>query len=275
MILTDIQIELSGICNLACSYCAAKTRRVGKGFMDVDLARSLIREAAELKLIEVSYHGMGESTLHPALIELLQYGESLGLSQRLATNCVQYVPELTTLSQTKLILSLHGGTEYWSQCIANAEKYLQTDFSNPLVMPTIVCAEGYRYFVSQVYGRLLPLIEERSKAELHLKQPVTHPDQPPVNGFIPEYESHRQIRKDTIHTPQSIGWFCSTPDFFVEVMADGTTSPCCVAVDDWGLPNAKEGLEVVWTSERMQEIQRMWKESSGNLPCTECQESFY
>lgn len=271
MSLTHIQIELSGLCNLRCDYCASKTRTVGKQLMDVELAKSVIREAAKLKLA-VSYHGMGESTLHPALIGLLTLGEHLGLKQCLATNCLEYVPELTEFRNTDLVLSLHGGAEQRDECLMNAVRYISEDFfaANPSILLTVVCAEGSEDFAERVYGVLFPGLIKIPKAKLHLKQPVTHPGQPSVKGFIFDCPDNPQILKDVYPTPKSIGRFCSMPDSFLEIMADGTTAPCCVAVDDWGLPNAKEGLRTVWLSERMQDIRGMWRNKSGDTPCDDC-----
>ena len=55
--------------------------------MDVELAKRLYTEAAKTKIAsKVNLHLMGEPTLHPKLIEILQYGASKNIKTDLVTN---------------------------------------------------------------------------------------------------------------------------------------------------------------------------------------------
>ncbi|MBS1959735.1 MAG: radical SAM protein [Bdellovibrionales bacterium] len=64
-----INIEISNICNLQCSFCPKVIR--SKKLMDVALFEQVIRQVAPLTEM-VCFHLMGEPLLHPKLDELLE-----------------------------------------------------------------------------------------------------------------------------------------------------------------------------------------------------------
>ena len=82
-----LDIEVSGDCNLMCSHCFRFSRRMGTGDMEFDLFKSIINEGAEHNLSAINSHWMGESFLHPNLVEMIQYAKSNGiLDIRINTN---------------------------------------------------------------------------------------------------------------------------------------------------------------------------------------------
>jgi MoaA/NifB/PqqE/SkfB family radical SAM enzyme len=76
-------IELTNHCNLRCSMCNFHScqipdgRKRPRGFMDVRLARSIVRQVGSLGTSAwVALHGAGEPLLHRGLIEIVQYASS-------------------------------------------------------------------------------------------------------------------------------------------------------------------------------------------------------
>lgn len=65
---TKINIEISNICNLQCSFCPEVIRT--KKLMDMDLFREIIRQVAPLTE-QVCFHLMGEPLVHPKFSELV------------------------------------------------------------------------------------------------------------------------------------------------------------------------------------------------------------
>jgi len=64
----DISLELSSACSLQCSYCYhsdQSTLPFKKGFMSLDLAKSIIDQAAILNVHSIKFNYRGESTLNP------------------------------------------------------------------------------------------------------------------------------------------------------------------------------------------------------------------
>jgi radical SAM protein with 4Fe4S-binding SPASM domain len=66
---SKINIEISNICNLQCSFCPEVIRT--KKLMDVSLFEKIISQAADLT-DQVCFHLMGEPLVHPKLNELVE-----------------------------------------------------------------------------------------------------------------------------------------------------------------------------------------------------------
>ena len=83
----ELYFELTNKCNFHCVFCPSDSQKRNLGVMDIELAKRLYTEAAETKIAsKVNLHLMGEPTLHPKLIEILQYGASKNIKTDLVTN---------------------------------------------------------------------------------------------------------------------------------------------------------------------------------------------
>lgn len=65
---TKVNIEISNVCNLQCSFCPEVIR--SKKLMDLDLFRNIIQQVA-LLTEQVCFHLMGDPLVHPKLSELI------------------------------------------------------------------------------------------------------------------------------------------------------------------------------------------------------------
>lgn len=82
-----IVLELTPLCNLACSMCPRHYIDESDGYMDKQLFKKLCHEIAdESKASIVLPFWRGESCLHPDFKELMNYALELGLSLHLSTN---------------------------------------------------------------------------------------------------------------------------------------------------------------------------------------------
>lgn len=97
----DISLELSSACNLACGYCyhADKKNLPFKiGFMDKDIAKGIIHEAASLGVNSLKFNWKGESTLNPHYTEITKYAKDLARGgtfiDRLANTNFQILPKI-------------------------------------------------------------------------------------------------------------------------------------------------------------------------------------
>lgn len=78
----DIMLELSSKCNQVCTYCYhAKENKpnlpFSLGFMDLEHAKKIIRESAEIGVNSLKFNFRGEGTLHPNYTEITSYAKSL------------------------------------------------------------------------------------------------------------------------------------------------------------------------------------------------------
>lgn len=275
--LQEIQVELAGICNATCCYCTWQSRTVGKQFMNRELAIRLLDEAKELGVEVVRYHGLGESTLHPNLVEIIQHGEQLKLNHSISTNCFilkgDLANDLKQIEGLSIILAVPWvmKDKYVETCIENALNYLE-GAKNARIHVQMVCQDSAEVHYRKFIDTFLPAVEKHSHAFIHLKQPVTWPNDSPNKGFINrELESHSKVIFDDRATPLSIAKGCNMPERFLMILADGTPTYCCVGMDDCGLPSLNgRSLQEVWESARMAEIRKLWKESSDEISCGNC-----
>jgi hypothetical protein len=80
-----VNIEISNICNLQCSFCPEVVR--SKGLMDLDLFREVIKQVAPLTE-QVCFHLMGDPLVHPELQELVEVCSEYQVPIFLVTNGV-------------------------------------------------------------------------------------------------------------------------------------------------------------------------------------------
>lgn len=277
--LDEVQIELSGICNATCVYCTWQLRTVGKQFMDKTLALRLLDECKEMGVSMVRYHGLGESTIHPNLIEIMRHGEKLGFDHSISTNCFvlrkTLAEEIGALENLSLILAIPWvmHNKFVDTCVTNALDYLSVKPKNKRIHIQMVCHENATGHYARLVETFLPFVERCDNAYLHLKQPVTWPnDDIPNKGFVNlELAGHPKVILDQRETPLSIGSGCSMPMRFLMVLADGTVVPCCVGMDSWGLGSVvNRNLKDVWDSSEMQDIRTKWRNLDDSIPCGKC-----
>jgi MoaA/NifB/PqqE/SkfB family radical SAM enzyme len=80
-----VNIEISNICNLQCSFCPEVVR--SKKLIDLELFRSIIDQVAPLTE-QVCFHLMGDPLVHPKLAELVEICGERGVRIFLVTNGV-------------------------------------------------------------------------------------------------------------------------------------------------------------------------------------------
>ncbi len=85
--LKRVHIELTNICEFNCAFCPKSLMKRRPGHMDTSLARRVITELREGGVCEkVTFHVMGEPTLHRDFFEILSHAEAEGVKVGLTTN---------------------------------------------------------------------------------------------------------------------------------------------------------------------------------------------
>ncbi|MFC1852182.1 radical SAM protein, partial [candidate division CSSED10-310 bacterium] len=92
--ISNLFIELTNICNFHCQFCASDQQQRQKGFMDFNLFCKLIDEITAKAIVTwTTLHLMGEPTLHPRFMDILQYVQKKNFQIGLNTNCSTFTPE--------------------------------------------------------------------------------------------------------------------------------------------------------------------------------------
>ncbi len=85
--LQRVHIELTNICDFNCLFCPKSLMKRPPGYMDFDLAGRIIDEIAENGIAEkITFHVMGEPTLHPRFFDILSHALDRGVKVGLTTN---------------------------------------------------------------------------------------------------------------------------------------------------------------------------------------------
>jgi MoaA/NifB/PqqE/SkfB family radical SAM enzyme len=96
---STVFLELTNHCNMNCDFCSNHLMTRSKGYMSLDLAKSVIRQ-----LNQMNFQGylitslMGEPLLHPQFVEILQYSINSGIKTNVITNFL-LVPEKISIKK--------------------------------------------------------------------------------------------------------------------------------------------------------------------------------
>jgi MoaA/NifB/PqqE/SkfB family radical SAM enzyme len=110
-------IEITNICNFHCSFCPSDLQTRDHGHISLDLFRKIVDEIVEKKLVKyVALHVMGEPTLHPQLLDILQILNENDITVSFNTNCgtledEDYIHQLMDNLYGTICLSLQTPTE--------------------------------------------------------------------------------------------------------------------------------------------------------------------
>jgi len=85
--LQRVHIELTNICDFNCLFCPKSEMRRPYGYMDTELAKSIIKKVGTNGIAEkITFHVMGEPTLHKDFFEILDFAQTEGVKVGLTTN---------------------------------------------------------------------------------------------------------------------------------------------------------------------------------------------
>ncbi len=85
--LKRVHVELTNVCGFNCTFCPKQHMERPNGFMDTGLAKEIITELGKNKICEkVTFHVMGEPTLHPDFFEILEHAQNENVNIGLTTN---------------------------------------------------------------------------------------------------------------------------------------------------------------------------------------------
>ena len=82
-----VHLELTNICDFNCVFCPKSVMKRQFGYMDTALSKMIIDEIAENHIAEkVTFHVMGEPTLHPDFFDILSHASGRRVNVGLTTN---------------------------------------------------------------------------------------------------------------------------------------------------------------------------------------------
>ena len=117
-----VTLELTNRCNLNCTFCPRRLMEKHQGFLDLDLAKELIREMADHLPVTLVPFFRGEPLLHPDWKEILSYAKRKGIGP------IQFTTNATLMDReaAATILDLELDFISFSMDTIDPELYMQT-----------------------------------------------------------------------------------------------------------------------------------------------------
>ncbi len=82
-----LHMELTNICNFSCEFCPDSMMKRQRGMLSVDMAKSILDEVSSAGITNlVVFHVMGEPTLHPNVVDLVEYANLRKVNVCITTN---------------------------------------------------------------------------------------------------------------------------------------------------------------------------------------------
>ena len=111
-----IDLEVASICDLACPHCFREYLATPDKIIDINLAKKIIDQAAEIGVYSIKFNWRGEPLLNPKLPELIYYSKKKGIIETIintkATNLKEKKSqELIDHGLDYMIYSFDGGVK--------------------------------------------------------------------------------------------------------------------------------------------------------------------
>lgn len=280
---SKINIEISNICNLQCTFCPEVIRE--KKLMSLDLFKKVIQQAAPLTE-QVCLHLMGEPLLHPKFFEIIQACEAEKTQIFLVTNGLllkeKHFSELIKPVFRQINFSTHSFFNNFPE--KNPDEYLNQIFK----FTEMAFKENPNLYINyRLWNLTNPLGEVSAENKTILKK-ITDRFQVDLPTLInvKKTKSIRVLNRLYLHFDTEFIWpnldlpiigesgTCYGLSSHFGILADGTVVPCCL--DKEGkipLGNLNDNdLNSILNSETAQSILKNFKKNKLINPlCQRCQ----
>ena len=268
-------IELTSHCNLQCIMCPnKKLKKEDKGYMDFDLYRKIIDEAASFAF-DINLAHRGESLLHPDIIEAIGYAKKRNLFTRLHTNGSLLTEELASsiidTGLDRLSFSFDGYKK------ENYEKIrIKGDFDKTVanIIRLLEMKKSLNRKKPRVAIEVIDFAPEETKKDAQAKKEFLNRFKGlPLEELVVK-ELHNWAGEASAEKPFSVRTVCTFPWNALIIFWDGSVLPC--SQDFFGryiLGNVRHSsLKEIWNNEKMVSLRNKLaaKEVAELAPCANC-----
>ncbi|MFH1846191.1 MAG: radical SAM/SPASM domain-containing protein [Candidatus Omnitrophota bacterium] len=270
-----LDIELTNICNLKCSYCASTHNKWGeakKGKMSFDLFKEIIDKGTENDLYSIKFSLRGESLLHEDLPKMVKYAKSRGIiDMYFNTNGMlldeKKSRELIAAGLNRISVSCDGwDKESFEKNRLGAS--FETVYQNIVTLRKVREELNVDYPKIRIQAVMMPEIKEHWQEYLDLWKPLAD-----EVGYLDAREEGPSIS----HKGKEAEWACPFLWQRMVILWDGTILPCLLhGVDDSSemeMGNVRDkDLKKEWLSEKMNNFRALHKEGRSHEieACRKC-----
>ena len=270
-----VYIESTNHCNLKCIMCPTGLGVVTrpKGYMDMDLYRSIIDEIGPLAGSAV-LHSWGEPLMHPDLVAMIAYGKRAGVRMETSTNITLLNEErargILDAGLDVLYLAMDGATKdtyervrvnaKWEKSIRNVDRFLEL--------------KAQRGAGTRVVMQIIAMNETRADVDAFLRRW----DRPEVDAVNVKHLDTWGAQVDEIgeHALAGEGMAgmrrvpCPNLWYHAYIFWDGTLTSCERDYDrKTPLGNVRDrGVLGTWNGPAMQQLRQM--HAAGNFAAPAC-----
>ena len=276
-----LDIGITNICNLECTFCA-RTILVDEdkfrepAHMDFELYKKIIDEAAEIGTFSINLNLLNEPLINPELVKMIKYAKMKGIVDvhfhshgGLLTEKKSL--ELIDSGLDKLLVSLDSTKKEsyeklrvlsnFDSVISNLKRFKEMRDSRQNLQPLIKCN-----FIE------FPGITQEEMKE-NLEFGLTLAD---CVGFQEYIDPTNTIGENKVYKSDYKSSFaCQQPFTRLSIAEDGTVSPCCLDHEfDLSVGNVKtKSITELWKSKEMEMIRNTQKNGKFyEIPrCRNCQ----
>jgi MoaA/NifB/PqqE/SkfB family radical SAM enzyme len=233
---SKVNIEISNICNLQCSFCPEVIRT--KKLMDLDLFREIIRQVAPLTE-QVCFHLMGDPLVHPKLADMIEICHEFQVRIFFVTNGV-----LLREKQTELLLhpafrqvnfSLHSFGDNFPGKDPSAYRERIFEYTDRALAERPELYLNYRLWnLQETLGssgtnlEMLRRIEERFGVKIDTSIDVRNRKSVPLKGRLYLHFDTEFVWPDLNLPVLGTKGTCYGMKSHFGILVDGTVVPCCL-----------------------------------------------
>jgi len=259
MLKFNLYVETTNICNYKCRMCAAQTGlKRATGFMDFELYKKIIDEAADMGISRIVPQIWGEPLLHPRFVEMVQYAKGRGMYVEFTTNGLlmdeKMSRKLLGTGVDIIVVSFHGftpegykrihGIDGFDRVVKNIKALckLKKDggFAAPKVTIQSIITEDNFKDVHKVFSIFKDVADGISVFNCGF-----HPDDNTNDLRIVKFDCRRSNPCVMLFTTMAVSW-------------DGRVGICCRDKDfRTELGNVQDGLLNLYNSEKMRSYRKV------------------
>ncbi|TAM37192.1 radical SAM/SPASM domain-containing protein [bacterium] len=257
-----VDFEASFRCNLSCPMCfRPHIDRKDYGDMDFDLYRKGIDECAKYGLYSIRLSWRGESTLNPAIVEMIKYAKEKGIKE------VSFITNGSLLEGKLAEGLIRAGLDYLTVSVDGLEKHYNT-LRQPSTFKGISRKLKEFYILKNRIGDGFPLLKIQAIWTYIKEDPKAYynhfKDFTDKINFDPENDySLREV-------PQDSNFICQYPWQRITITWNGKV-PLCIS--DWNLDTkigdlATQTIKDIWLGEEMERYRKIQLNKERlSIPC--------
>lgn len=270
----SVKLEMSGICNHKCPFCVVPKQDTNSyPFMSSETFNMSVSEMYRLKIKELGLFHMGEGTLHPELLTMVEYAKKSFdnfFEMFITTNG-------TSLSQLKGLVAYNIKSIKFSLNGFDKESHKKQAGVNDydLIMGNLEALIKYRNEINST--------TQISASSIYYNKPEQDEFSKKVSELVDNfyytqlYNHAGKVDNKPVRLTEDIRilpGLNSKPCYGLfnlgHIKVNGIVNMCRFGVDDeFNLGHISEGLDKLWFSEKAQEIRRKHLEDKIET-CNEC-----